>query len=80
MSLFTTTEAFCHDLKQCHSTVEGMQEFDASNDVLVIIAHDGSLLGALDFFPDSLNNWRERDLDAKSRWRFLGDFSEGVSK
>jgi len=77
---YETTEAFCHDMKQCQSTVEGMQEFDASDDVLVIIAHDGSLLGALDFFPDSLNNWREKDLDVKSRWRFLGDFSEAISK
>jgi glyoxylase-like metal-dependent hydrolase (beta-lactamase superfamily II) len=45
-----------------------------------VIAHDGSLLGALDLFPDSLNNWREKDLDAQSRWRFLGDFSEAISK
>ncbi|CAD0013444.1 unnamed protein product [Aureobasidium pullulans] len=77
---YEVTESFCYDLQQCHSTVEGLQEFDASDDILLIIAHDASLLGALDFFPDSLNHWREKDLDAKTRWRFLGDFSEAVGR
>jgi hypothetical protein len=77
---YEVTEAFCHDLKQCHSTVEGLQEFDASDGILLVIAHDASLLGALDFYPQSMNNWREKDLDAKSRWRFLGDFAEAVKK
>ncbi|KAG9586847.1 Metallo-hydrolase/oxidoreductase, partial [Aureobasidium melanogenum] len=77
---YEATEGFCHNLETNHWTVEGMQEFDASDDILLIIAHDASLLGVLDFFPESLNHWREKDLDAKTRWRFLGGFSEAVGK
>lgn len=77
---YEVTESFAHDLQKCHWTVQGLQEFDASDDMLLIIAHDASVLGALDFFPDSMNNWREKDLDKKARWRFVGDFEEAVDK
>ncbi|OQV02077.1 hypothetical protein CLAIMM_07328 [Cladophialophora immunda] len=48
--------------------------FDTDEDVLVIYAHDDSLLdGVLEFFPRSdANAWKEKGWGRKGHWRFLG--------
>ncbi|EFX03459.1 metallo-beta-lactamase superfamily protein [Grosmannia clavigera kw1407] len=57
-------------------------EFDAADNVLVIIAHDSAPLmpsSGFQFFPDgTLNNWKKDKLDEKIRWSFLTDFSHAV--
>lgn len=75
---FEVTESFPDDPEQCNWSIEGIQEFDASEDILVVVAHDENLLGALDFFPNSINHWKENDLDKKARWRFLGEFKDAI--
>lgn len=67
-----------------------MQEVDADERVLVVNAHDETLLGLFEgegqgqekgwMWPNgrSLNQWREAALGKKGKWRFLGDFAEGV--
>ena len=51
-----------------------MQLFDADENVLVIIAHDVSVIGVLPFYPETLNGWKEAGLKEKVKWEFLGDF------
>lgn len=50
-----------------------MIEFDADEDVLVIVAHDESLLDVLDFFPGPANDWKVKDWKRRGRWLFLLD-------
>lgn len=61
-------------------TIEGVEEFDASEDVFVVIAHDASLKDVVEFFPRSANEWKSKDWGRNGRWRFLGDFSEGLEE
>ncbi|QDS75268.1 hypothetical protein FKW77_000861 [Venturia effusa] len=65
-----------HDVAEW--TIEGVEEFDADENVLVVIAHDASLKDVVNFFPKPANEWRAKDWGKNGRWRFLGDFSEGL--
>ncbi|KAF2144849.1 uncharacterized protein K452DRAFT_221833 [Aplosporella prunicola CBS 121167] len=78
------------DYDACLRSVQGCIGFDACDDVLVVLAHDESLLGVLGdgegaehgkwLFPNTLDRWREEGLGELARWRFLADFSEGVDQ
>ncbi|KAJ7060124.1 hypothetical protein C8F01DRAFT_1294588 [Mycena amicta] len=52
-------------------SLEKLSQFDADEDVYLVIAHDASLLGALPVFPQSLNDWKKSGLKEKTVWRFL---------
>jgi glyoxylase-like metal-dependent hydrolase (beta-lactamase superfamily II) len=67
-----------HDIEAARVSIRGMEAFDASDDVLVIIAHDATLLGVMDLYPKSLNGWKESSTKPASRWRFLGDLKDAV--
>jgi hypothetical protein len=62
------------------ATLDALKMFDASPDVLVILAHDASLLDVLDFFPNAdLNGWEKRPSRKDiGQWRFLNDFRKGT--
>lgn len=61
-----------------------MQEFDAAENVFVIIAHDDTLLDkdvGIEWFPHgTLKNWKEKDYATKVRWAFLKDFTQAVEE
>ncbi|KAF2086602.1 hypothetical protein K490DRAFT_66385 [Saccharata proteae CBS 121410] len=75
---YHVTPSFPHDLNSCNWSIAGCEEFDADPNVLVVMAHDESLLGVMPFFPATLEGWEREGLGVKGRWRFLGDFGEGV--
>ncbi|KAH7131713.1 fungal-specific transcription factor domain-containing protein [Dactylonectria estremocensis] len=51
-----------------------LAELDANDKVLVLIAHDPSVMGAITFFPDGpLNGWHEAGWKQKLRWGFLDE-------
>ncbi|PYH40456.1 MBL fold metallo-hydrolase [Aspergillus saccharolyticus JOP 1030-1] len=87
---FESAAEFCHDSDEYLQTVKGLTEFDADERVLVLTAHDHSLLpiftGAEDrdagwFFPHrTLNGWREARLGERGMWRFLGDFRDAIGE
>ena len=60
-------------------TVQKLKAFDAHEKVLVILAHDPSLLDVIDFFPKSLSNWQQEGWGNLARWRFLADFKDAVA-
>ncbi|KAH9015395.1 hypothetical protein EDB85DRAFT_2295631 [Lactarius pseudohatsudake] len=61
--------------------LDAVKVFDTSQDVLVILTHDASLLEVLEFFPKDLAGW-EKQPSRKDigRWRFLNEFRKGVLK
>ena len=61
------------------TAVSNMQAFDASPDVLVVIAHDAGLLDILPFYPKGeLTQWEMTGNKAVGTWRFLIDFSKAL--
>ena len=75
---YLVAPGFAHDSEVAEWTIGGLQEFDAHDNVLLLTAHDASVLDALEFYPKSLNGWAETGLGKEIRWKFLGDFEEAV--
>ncbi|OCL06121.1 Metallo-hydrolase/oxidoreductase [Glonium stellatum] len=69
-----------HDIDEARRSIRGMEQFDAHENILVVIAHDESLLGLMEMFPKSLNAWSETELKERGKWAFLADFSEAVEQ
>jgi hypothetical protein len=79
---YKLTEGATFDAVMAQQSVDIMQEFDASEQVFVIIAHDASLLGddvGMAFFPKAtLNDWKKQNLATKGRWTFLKGFENAL--
>lgn len=70
------------DLPRSIKTIKDTQEADAHDDVFFVFAHDMWICGVVDFFPKSVNNWKNEGWKEKTLWRFLSDLepSADVSK
>lgn len=73
-----------HNKDQADHSIELMQEFDAADNVFVIIAHDDTLLdpeAGVEWFPHgTLKQWKARDNARKIRWSFLKDFTQALDE
>lgn len=65
------------DQKAAEESIRKLCAFDANEDVLVIIGHDASLIGKMDFFPKTINVW-EREAKATLQWAFLKDLCQNT--
>ena len=55
-------------------SVNALAELDASDDVLVCLAHDPGLSEVCDFFPKaSMNDWKAKGWKLQSHWGFLNE-------
>lgn len=76
---YTAVNGSVHlDGNEVERTIEKMQEADAHDKVLVVLAHDHTLLPILDFFPKYANDFASKDWVSKGRWAFLKDFKEAL--
>lgn len=64
---------FAHDVALATKTVRWLQELDCNENVFVIVAHDATVLDAAPRYPQTLNDWKSRDLGRKLKWAFLRD-------
>jgi glyoxylase-like metal-dependent hydrolase (beta-lactamase superfamily II) len=78
--IFTFAGPSAHDPEEAEKTIGKVMEADARRDVLVIMAHDETLLDVVDFFPKYANDFREKGWVEKGRWLFLKDFAKAVTK
>ncbi len=73
-----------HNHAHAEESCSHMQDFDAAENVFVIIAHDDTLLDkdvGIDWFPHgTLKNWKEKDYANRVRWAFLKDFTQAVEE
>jgi glyoxylase-like metal-dependent hydrolase (beta-lactamase superfamily II) len=67
------------DFDKAVETVRKIQQLDASENVLVILPHDGSLLGAIDVFPRKINHWKQKGLKESTRWTFCREMEVALS-
>lgn len=65
---------YVHDIDAAKETICSLQDFDACDNVFVVLAHDKSLQGRIDFFPNSANDWAEKQWGNLLRWSFLEEF------
>ena len=79
-AFYVPSEGFNKDSEVALETISGLQAFDAQETVLMVVAHDTSLLDTLPFYPESVNDWCERGIGRKAHWRFLRDFEGAVEK
>ncbi|KAL4792057.1 metallo-beta-lactamase superfamily protein [Aspergillus venezuelensis] len=59
---------------EADDAVEKLQDFDATAEVFVVIAHDADLQDILPVYPKRINDWDQLGYKALGRWRFLRDF------
>lgn len=73
-----------HNIQEAEHSNKCMQLFDAADNVLVIIAHDTTILDntlGLEWFPHgTLKNWKAANAAEKARWTFLKDFVPAVEQ
>lgn len=73
-----STNGVHFDVEEATRTVEKIQAGDCRDDILVAVAHDNSLLGVVDFFPKTMDQFLEKGWTRKLRWLFLRDFAKAV--
>ena len=76
----TPSDEGAYNGAEARESVDHMSEFDAHENILVVIAHDNTLLDIVDFFPHSANDWKDKGWREKGLWEFLGDFHEAVKE
>lgn len=62
------------DVQKSRAVISKLQRFDADDRVLLIVAHDRSMVDDLELLPNSINGWKESGIKELVRWKFLGDF------
>jgi glyoxylase-like metal-dependent hydrolase (beta-lactamase superfamily II) len=67
-----------HDVDEAEATIGKVIEVDAHDEVLVVMAHDDSLLTVMDFFPKYANEFKQKGWVEAGRWLFLKDFAKAV--
>ena len=68
-----------HDMKAARDSVEKMEEFDAHENILTVVAHDDTMVNVVGTFPKTLaNDWKRKGWREKGLWKFLGDLGEAV--
>lgn len=79
ISRLTREQGGAHaDHDEAVRTVEKIQEADAHDKVLVVLAHDTTLLKVVDFFPKYANDFASKDWVNQGRWAFLKDFEQAL--
>lgn len=78
---FTVRDEASYNGAEARESVEHMCEFDAHDNIFTMIAHDNTMLDAIDFFPKaSANDWKQKGWREKVMWQFLRDFHEAVAE
>lgn len=73
-SILKTPAAYVVDEEAAQRSLEKLQYLDSSDDILVIISHDYSLLKHISTICHRLNDWKQRSVKEKVRWGFLDSF------
>jgi len=67
-------------IPQATRTIRQAQDFDGSENVLFVFAHENSIVGVADLFPKEANAWKAKGWREKTLWTFLRDFRHLLDK
>lgn len=70
---------FADDAAVATETIKGAQAADARDDVFMILAHDMTIEGIVELFPQSANEWKQKGWKKESMWSFLIDLAAEIS-
>lgn len=72
--------SFGHNMEEVMTTIHSMQEYDGDESVFVILAHDPSLRSSdAPFFPEPINDWKQRRLSQKLRWKWTEEILDALN-
>jgi len=71
-------KSVAHDYHEAVRTIWKVQEADAREEILVVMAHDDTLLDVVDFFLNEANGFVEKKCVREGRWGFFEGFREAV--
>lgn len=60
-----------HDREVSLDTLQKLARLDAHPDVFLLLAHDASLDGIIELFPENVNGWKAQGLKEKVAWSFI---------
>ncbi|CAE6421085.1 hypothetical protein ACGC1H_006694 [Rhizoctonia solani] len=63
---------------EAQRSLEKLLDVDCHENIFTIIAHDSTMLGVVEFFPKTLNDWKFKGYREKSMWSFLKDFGDAL--
>ncbi|KAI0158507.1 beta-lactamase-like protein [Pestalotiopsis sp. NC0098] len=66
------------DLGQALDTIQKTQTADVQDNVFFIFAHDTSIGGVVNLFPEPANEWRAKGWREEVHWGFLKDLCPGL--
>lgn len=69
-----------YDADEADTSISKLQDVDALDEVLVVIAHDKSLLSVLEFFPKYADKFYEKGWAKDGKWLFLKDFADAMKQ
>ncbi|ESK81485.1 metallo-beta-lactamase superfamily protein [Moniliophthora roreri MCA 2997] len=75
LSVTSMIPSFYADRAMSIESQKALGVLDADPDVLVILAHDPTLLGVIDMFPSTLDAWKENGWKEQVVWEFLKEES-----
>ncbi|KAH8895940.1 hypothetical protein GQ53DRAFT_854224 [Thozetella sp. PMI_491] len=64
-----------YDVDMARNALKTMEPFDADENIMLIMAHDFTLLPVLEFWPKSANEWYRGHWKELGHWKFLEDFA-----
>jgi hypothetical protein len=77
-AVYEPADGFNEDGAVAEWFLEELTEFDAHENILVVLAHDASLRDVVGFYPQDANDWKQKLWRNKERWSFLTDFEAGL--
>ncbi|KAI0436676.1 Metallo-hydrolase/oxidoreductase [Xylaria telfairii] len=69
-----------YDVESSRKSLEQMQLFDADENIIVIMAHDYTMLPVMEFWPQTANDWHKANWKESGRWLFLNYFNQVLEK
>ncbi|KAK7216367.1 hypothetical protein V2G26_004370 [Clonostachys chloroleuca] len=66
--------------EQAMKTIKEAQRAEAQDNIFCLFAHDMSILGVVDTFPETANDWKAKGWKEKAFWKFLNDLEVAVAE
>ena len=65
------------DLEASNESLQKLRNFDAADNVLILIGHDEAVVNdGIDLFPEKINSWKKKGYGENIRWKFLEALEE----